>query len=433
MRASVVPVPTIAELAIRALPWDPSEHLHQAASRMRARQREMLGFPGNCNVDLSAYAPLLSVLFNNVGDPQAAGASNIGAKAYELAVLEYFAHVAGADPAQVFGYVASSSSEALLHGLYTARQALPDAVVYASDQAHYSVARACEVLRVEMVTVASRPDGSMDPQDLADQAALRARGRIYRRRVGAIVVAACGSTMRGAVDDIRELRRAASVAGPVHLHVDAAGGALIAAHTDPAPRWSFADTADSMNISAHKVLGLPVPAGISLVRADLVTATEGGEYLATTDHTLACSRSGLAVLLLWARLQELGQSGVSAMIGRCQDVAAYAVERLAEAGVNPTRFPGSLTVCFDRPPAAVARRWHLACEGGLAHIVTTGHVTRAAIDEFAADLAAVGRGTRSEPTGLGGRVAAAPPVTASRGPVPAQGAWSARQGASRAG
>ncbi|MFF3257013.1 pyridoxal-dependent decarboxylase [Actinacidiphila glaucinigra] len=432
MRASVVPVPTIADLAIRALPWDPAEHLNQAARRMRGRQSRTLGFPGNAKVDLSAYGSLLSVLFNNVGDPQSTDATNIGAKTYELALLEYFAHVAGAAP-RLFGYVASSSSEALLHRLYTARQALPDAVLYASDQAHYSVARACEVLRVEMVTVASRPDGSMDPQDLAEQAALRARGRIYRRRVGAIVVAACGSTMRGAVDDIRELRRAAAVAGPVHLHVDAAGGALIAAHTDPAPRWSFADTADSMNISAHKVLGLPVPAGISLVRAELVTAADSGEYLATTDHTLACSRSGLAVLLLWARLQELGQTGVAAMIGRCQDVAAYAVERLAEAGVNPSRFPGSLTVCFDRPPAAVARRWHLACEGGLAHIVTTGHVTRAAIDELAADLAGAGRGTRPEPIGLGGRVAAAPPVTASRGPVPAQTARSARQGASRAG
>ncbi|MFI8186709.1 hypothetical protein ACIF70_40440 [Actinacidiphila glaucinigra] len=176
MRASVVPVPTIADLAIRALPWDPAEHLNQAARRMRGRQSRTLGFPGNANVDLSAYGSLLSVLFNNVGDPQSTDASNIGAKTYELAVLEYFAHVAGADPAQVFGYVASSSSEALLHGLYTARQALPDAVVYASDQAHYSVARACEVLRVEMVTVASRPDGSMDPQDLAEQAALRARG-----------------------------------------------------------------------------------------------------------------------------------------------------------------------------------------------------------------------------------------------------------------
>ncbi|MYX32669.1 MULTISPECIES: hypothetical protein [unclassified Streptomyces] len=101
MRASVVPVPTIADLAIRALPWDPAEHLNQAARRMRGRQSRTLGFPGNANVDLSAYGSRLSVLFNNVGDPQSTDASNIGAKTYELAVLEYFAHVAGADPAQV--------------------------------------------------------------------------------------------------------------------------------------------------------------------------------------------------------------------------------------------------------------------------------------------------------------------------------------------
>jgi len=58
---------------------------------MRGRQSRTLGFPGNANVDLSAYGSLLSVLFNNVGDPQSTDASNIGAKTYELAVLEYFA------------------------------------------------------------------------------------------------------------------------------------------------------------------------------------------------------------------------------------------------------------------------------------------------------------------------------------------------------
>ncbi|MFJ5220512.1 pyridoxal-dependent decarboxylase [Streptomyces sp. NPDC088354] len=429
---SVVSVPTIAGLSIRALPWDPREHLADVAHRMHVKQTRMLGFPGNFDVDLRGYAPLLGAFFNNVGDPQAADASDIGAKTYELAVLNYFAQLAGADPDEVYGYVASSSSEALLHGLYTARKVLPDASGVRVGPGALQRGAACDVLRVALVTVASRPDGSMDPADSAAQAALRSRGRIYRRRLGAIVVAACGTTMRGAVDDIRQLRAAASVAGPVHLHVDAAGGGLIAAHTDPAPRWGFADTADSLNISGHKILGLPAPAGIFLVRAELVTPAVGGEYLATTDDTLACSRSGLAALLLWARLQELGRARVAAMIRRCQDVAAYAVDRLAEAGVNPSRFPGSLTVCFDQPPAALARRWHLACEGRYAHIVTTGHVTRAAIDELAADLAAARRLTSEAPIGSGDVAAGPRPVTSPR-PVPGPAPRGARKHAPQAG
>lgn len=193
--------------------------------------------------------------------------------------------------------------------------------------------------------------------------------------------------MRGAVDDIAALRGAAAAAGPVHVHVDAAAGGLVAAHTSPQPSWSFAHGADSLNISGHKILGLPVPAGISLTRRELMPQVMGGEYVGTADRTLACSRSGLASLLMWARLRSLGRSGMAALVMRCQDVAAYAVDRLEEAGVRPERVHGSLTVTFDRPPAWVVQKWHLACAGPIAHLVAVGHVTRAAVDELAADLA----------------------------------------------
>jgi histidine decarboxylase len=79
---------------------------------------------------------------------------------------------------------------------------------------------------------------------------------------------------------------------------------------------------------------------------------------------------------------------MAALISRCQDVAAYAVDRLEGAGVGPGRVPDSLTVTFARPPAWVVAKWHLACSGSLAHLVTVGHVTYAAVDELAADLAA---------------------------------------------
>jgi histidine decarboxylase len=385
---STRPAPILPDvgLAIGDLPSDPAAdtgHLHQLARTLRLEARRVLGFPGNLDFALEELAPLLGVFFNNVGDPYSPDASNIDAKPYELAVLEYFATVAGARPSEVYGYVASSSSEALLHGLATARQVLPAAYVYASDQAHYSVRRACELLRMELVTVTSLPDGAMDPEDLRLQVVQRRRARS-----GAIVMATCGTTMLGAVDDIVALRSAAEAAGEVYVHVDAAGGGLVAAHSRPQPHWSFAHGADSLNISGHKVLGMPVPAGVSLVRHELLRETASGEYIGASDHTLACSRSGLASLLLWARLRSLGRSGMAALISRCQEVAVYAVDRLEQAGADPGHTPGSLTVTFARPPAWVVAKWHLACTGSLAHLVTVGHVTYAAVDELAADLAA---------------------------------------------
>jgi histidine decarboxylase len=101
-------------------------------------------------------------------------------------VLEYVATAAGAAPADTFGYVASSSSEAVLHALHTARRVLPKACVYVSDQAHPSIGRACELLRMELVTITSLPDGTMDVEDLRIQAHLRRRTRWAGRRGGGV-------------------------------------------------------------------------------------------------------------------------------------------------------------------------------------------------------------------------------------------------------
>ncbi|MGC2997526.1 hypothetical protein ACPF8X_03730 [Streptomyces sp. G35A] len=186
--------PAIGDLTIGDLPADPradAGRLHRLAGALRAERPRVLGFPGNLDFALEDLAPLLNALVNNVGDPYCPDASNIGAKAYEVAVLEYFAQLAGALPGEVYGYVASSSSEALLHGLATARRRLPRACVYACDEAHYSVRRACELLRMELVTMASLPDGRTDPKDLR----LRLLQRRGRSRQGAVVLATCGTTM----------------------------------------------------------------------------------------------------------------------------------------------------------------------------------------------------------------------------------------------
>jgi histidine decarboxylase len=384
--------PLDAGLAVGDLPADPradAGRLHHLAGALRAEGPRVLGFPGNLDFALEDLAPLLNVLVNNVGDPYCPDASNIGAKAYEVAVLEYFAQLSGALPGEVYGYVASSSSEALLHGLATARRRLPRACVYACEEAHYSVRRACELLRMELVTVASLPDGRTDPGDLR----LRVLQRRGRSREGAVVLATCGTTMPAPSTTSTRCGRRPRWRGEVYVHVDAADGGLVAAHSRPEPAWSFAHGADSLNISGHKVLGMPVPAGVSLVRRELLPDTTGGEYIAATDRTLACSRSGLAALLLWARLRSLGRTGMAALIGRCQEVTAYAVDRLQQAGADPGLVPGSLTVTFTRPPAWVVSKWHLACAGPLAHLVTVGHVTYAAVDALAADLAACAKRT----------------------------------------
>jgi len=382
-------MPFDAGLAIGVQPSDPAadaRRLLALADTVYGRARPMPGGPGARDCSMDELVPLLGAFLNSAGVPEPGGSCGVG-EPYGRAVLEYFTAATGAAAADTDGYVTSSSGEAVLQALYTARRALPKACVYASDQAHPRIERACDLLRMELVTVKSLPEGTMDAEDLRIQVLVRRRTRFGSgREPGVIVAATCGTALRGAVDDIVALRAAA--AGPVYLHVDAASAGLVAAHGEPAPRWSFAHGADSLTIGGHQVLGLPVPAGIVLARRALPPGMPGAGGPAATGRALACPRSSLAALLLWVRLRSLGWSGVTALIRRCQDTAAYAVDRLEQAGADPGRFPGSLTVTFNRPPDHVVAKWRLACAGSVARLVTAGPVTRQVVDELVDDVAA---------------------------------------------
>ncbi|MDQ1031440.1 glutamate/tyrosine decarboxylase-like PLP-dependent enzyme [Streptomyces umbrinus] len=357
---------------------------------LRREQPRVLGFPGSLDFSHRELAPLLDVLVNNVGDPSQPDASGVHAKAYEQAVVRFFAETASAsDPDDVYGYVTSGGTEGLERGLELARDRLPDAVVYASSEAHYTLCKVTDRLRMKLLTVQTLADGSMDPSHLEMRAIVHrsVRRRLKRRDPGAIVVATAGTTFRGGWDDTALLRRAAGAAGEVYVHVDAALGGPVAAHAPSEPSWSFAHGADSISVSGHKLLGLPVPAGVFLARPEVMPeATVAAEYVAATDRTWGCSRSGLAVLLMWAALRRLGHEGMRARVQSCLDTAAYAAEQLERVGATPERARDSLTVTFDRPADRVVDRWHLACEGRRAHMVAVGHVTRAAVDALVADL-----------------------------------------------
>ncbi|MGW7197315.1 histidine decarboxylase [Streptomyces chryseus] len=384
-------VPEAPALRIGDLPSDhaaDTAQLLKLIDTLRAEERRVLGFPGNLDFDYSHLGAALSVLINNVGDPTSSDASRVHAKDYEQAVVRFLSQTAAAHPDDVYGYVTSGGSEGNLFGLSLARRHLPNAHLYVSDQAHYSVAKAADLLGLTVVTIPSNDDGTMDAEALKIAAYFHRKVRPYGGRgPGAIVLATIGTTMRGAYDDVTELRKWASAAGEVYVHADAASGGLIAAHAPSGPRWNFQHGADSITISGHKLLGSPVPCGVVLARRELVAEpAPASEYTQASARTLGCSRSGLAAILLWSALRRLGHTGLRTHILRCLETAQYAVAQLTRAGAHPTHTTDSLTVCFDRPDDWIIRKWHLACEGPTAHLITVGHVSRTAIDELCQDL-----------------------------------------------
>jgi aromatic-L-amino-acid decarboxylase len=131
-------------------------------------------------------------------------------------------------------------------------RALEGARVYASDQAHFSIARALDELGFPPDTLVVVP---------ADEA-FRLRGAsvdaaIRRDRVAGLlpiaIAAVAGSTNTGSVDAVGELADVASREG-LWLHVDAAYGAAARLSARDAPRVADLERADSVTVDPHKWL-----------------------------------------------------------------------------------------------------------------------------------------------------------------------------------
>lgn len=368
--------PDLTRVAPDAIGDGPSDRyatrarIAELIEQTRTRDRASLGYPGNRAADFSDLAGLLSMFHNNVGDPDA---DERGTKVLEREVVAFFADLTDAPRDEVYGYVTAGGSEGNEFGLHAARQVLPRAPVYVTDATHSSVRKAAHRLGMDVVVVAGRGDGTMDPAALRKDAG--------NRDGGAIVVATIGTTVTGAYDDVSALRAAARVAGPVYVHVDAALGGLIAPFLPGLPRWSFAGgAADSIAISGHKLLGVPTPCGVVLAREHLVPPARVEQYIGGRDRTPGCSRSGLAAALMWVALRDLGREGLRRQVTGCLSTAAYAHHRLACLDVGAQRRPGSIIVTFDAPAPDVCDWWDLAVEDGIAHVVAMPHVTRSMID-----------------------------------------------------
>ncbi|MEU7203948.1 histidine decarboxylase [Streptomyces sp. NPDC045470] len=352
------------------------------AAQMRRSRAHMVGFPVNLEFDYRPLAAYLAVHGNNAGTPYDNSEYHLHSKHFERAVIGFFARLAGVRPEDCFGYLTHGGTESNLFGAWVGRERHPDAVLYASEQAHYSIPKIARLLRMDHEPVAAQPDATLDPDAL--HCALR-----RNRERSALVVATIGTTGQGAVDDLPAIRRALDTAGTTghHLHCDAAFGGLIAA-LGPLPRpWNFCDGADSIAISGHKMIGSPIPCGIVLARPAHVDAVRApGAAVGTDDDTISGSRDALSPVLLWRELRRLGRQGLRERIHDCVRTADYATERLRGCGSHPSHLPGTNTVLFDAPEPEVSRQWNLLAVDGRAHLITMPHVTPRHIDRLCADI-----------------------------------------------
>ncbi len=354
---------------------------------MRAAHATHLGYPYNLAGPPACVAPLGRFLINNLGDPYSGSH-------YASEVCELERQAVGwlmdlwqcEDRQQYWGAVGASGTEGNLWALYLGREARPGAPLLYSREAHYSIPKAARILGMEAVAVDCHPDGALDISALAHA--------LERLRAGSVIVAlTCGTTMKGAHDDIGVALACLDAAGigasRRFVHVDGALNAMVLPFVpDAPPSWqpSFAHVIDTISTSGHKMIGTPMPCGVLVARREHVARVASAvSYLRSNDTTLMGSRNGHAVVALWARLMQHGRDGFAADVAACLRRTDRLVGGLRRAGVPVLRNPHALTVVFPQPSEAVVRTYQLACNQGEAHAVVMPSVSDALLDRFASD------------------------------------------------
>ena len=322
----------------------------------------------------AALADLVAALANSSGAVYEMGPA---AMATELAVLRWMASALGMGPG-ADGVLTSGGSLGNLTALLAARRAAagfdawrdgcaggPPLAILAGEGAHYSVARAAQIMGLGAGGVVSVPLDAglrLDPGALAG--ALDAATR-DGRRVFAVVASAC-TTAAGVYDPLQAVADFCRGRG-LWLHVDGAHGAGAAL----SPRYSHLvagiERADSVVWDAHKMLLMPSLvtgvlfsegersfASFSQDAAYLLGHSGAEEWFNLSHRTVECTKNAMS-LKLYATLRCAGPALLAAYVERAYDLARRFAALLEEAGDFELAVPPeSNIVCFRHRPAGLA-------------------------------------------------------------------------------
>ncbi|TMR99940.1 aspartate aminotransferase family protein [Nonomuraea basaltis] len=268
--------------------------------------------------------------------------------ALETLLLSELAELVGY-PSTAAGVLTSGGTESNLMGLMLARDRVlgratgrriercglpanpPQARIFASAAAHFSVRRAAALLGLgedAVVTVPVDRELRMKPEGLATAL----RECVRRGELPMAVVATAGTTDTGAIDPLDACAALAAEHG-AWSHVDAAygGGALLSDRL--APLLAGIERADSVSLDWHKLGWQPAAAGVFLVRQAEAYASlarraaylnpaddEDAGYASLLGNSLRTTRRPDAFKIA-VTLATLGRDGLGRLVDACHDLA----------------------------------------------------------------------------------------------------------------
>lgn len=235
----------------------------------------------------------------------------------------------------------------------------PRMTIYASDQVHFSIIKAADILGLGHESVRLAPT---DDRFCVDPAALRAaiQRDLKQGLKPFCIVGSAGTAATGAVDLLSELANIASEFD-LWFHIDGAYGAPAAMVADRQPMFAGLELADSVSLDPHKWLYTPVDCGCLLFRdaaharkafmteADYVKVLEFAniESFAFWDYGIELSRRFRA-LKVWLTLKFYGATRLAAAIADDIAMANYMADCVRDDSEFELLAPVQLSICCFR-------------------------------------------------------------------------------------
>ncbi|WP_423062477.1 histidine decarboxylase [Candidiatus Paracoxiella cheracis] len=307
----------------------------------------------------------------NIGDPQEFSNYKLNTHDIEREVLAFFAELLNAGN-DFKGYVTSGGTEGNFFGLHIANQLYPDAIYYYSERTHYSIPKILKIIKGESRQISALENGEINYQELKNE--LR-----RNKHLPAVFNANIGTTMTGAIDDIEKIQEIVHEIGIKHhyIHCDAALSGLILPFVDQPQPFRFDEGANSIAISGHKLMGSPMPCGITLTqKKNIVNASPKISYVRITDSTITSSRNGITPLFLWYAIHRSGKEGLREIVQKCLENTQFAVNEFKQNGIDAWSNPNSLTIVLPRPSEKIIEKWQLAAYENIAHIIVMPQTSR---------------------------------------------------------
>ncbi|MDD3004049.1 pyridoxal-dependent decarboxylase [Flavobacterium sp.] len=223
-----------------------------------------------------------------------------------------------AKPNDYDGYISPGGTEANIQAFWVYRNhyinkfnaKLDEIVLVASEDTHYSVAKASNLLMIDWLQIPVDFDNRSISREILEKKLIESKnkGKKYF-----IAVANMGTTMFGTVDDIALITSVFEQNNlEFKLHIDGAYGGFVYPFSNPKSILNFENPhVSSITIDAHKMLQAPYGTGIFICRKGLIenVITKEAEYVEGMDLTLCGSRSGSNAVAVWMILFTYGNNG----------------------------------------------------------------------------------------------------------------------------